>query len=245
MALSPQATLGEMTTHILEAIGEGGEGVAAPNTVAMVQSLLRRHQTILVKEAPWTINRQRIPISLPAGETVIDFPDGWDADDIGLITAQRTDTPQDMWDLSPTITTDDRAAWLNASFNAISYNPYKYDFLNSQIEVGPACTDDITIYIQGHTGKASLVEEDDIPNCDSTILEMRAEVAFRNARGGDFRAALPRLIKEADDYLDDLKPKQSLGRTVVMGQAHYELDPARKTWPLRDQRPWWLADRRP
>lgn len=245
MALSPQSTLGEMTTQVLEAIGEGGEGVAAPNTVAMVQSLLRRHQTILVKEAPWTINRQRIPISLPAGETFIDFPDGWDADDVGVISAERASNPQDQWDLDPTITTDDRSAWNNATFQAISYSPSKYDFTNGQIEVGPACTDDITIYIQGHTGKASLVEDDDIPNCDSTLLVMRAEVAFRNARGGDFRAALPRLIKEADDYLSDLKPKQGLARTIVMGQKHYVLDPARKNALQNVARPWWLADRRP
>ncbi len=245
MALRPQATLGEMAAEILEAIGEGGEGVAAPNTVQMVKSLLKRHQTILVKEAPWTINRQRLPISLLAGETVIDFPDGWDADDIGIVSAQRASNPQDIWDLSPTITTADRSAWLNHAFNAVSYNPYKYDFLAGQIEVGPACTEDITIYIQGHTGKASLVEDDDRPNCDSTLLAMRAEVAFRNARGGDFRAAMPRLIKEADDYRDDLKPKQGLSRTVVMGQGHYELDPARKQWPTLTARPWWLATMRP
>jgi len=244
MSLQPQQTLGEITSTILTAIGEGGEGVAAPATVAMVQELIRRHQSILVKDAPWTINRTRVAVELPANQTIVDWPDNFEPGSIELVTARKASDAQYEWDLSAGITSLDRSAWITAALSSTSYVPNKYDFLDGNIEVGPACTEDITLYFQGMIGKASLVEEGDRPNCDSIALALKAEIAFRNARGGDFRNAIPLLVKEYDDYVALLKPQQGNRRSIVIGRSWDINDPARRS-DNTQQRHWMFRNSRP
>lgn len=234
-----------MTAHVLEAIGEGGDGVAAPNTQAMVKTLLRRAQRKLVLKAPWTINRKSVEIALPAGDTSFEIPDGSTPGGIKRIAAKRATSPQDMWDLEGGITTDDRSAWLNnPSFDASTNSPSKYQFANGVAEVGPACTQAITLRVEYELGVAVLVEEGDRPNCDSTALEMAAELAFRNARGGDFRAGIAELKDDFIDYLEELKPRQGTPRTIQIGRRADIADPARRRDPIR-QRHWAYRNIRP
>jgi hypothetical protein len=244
MALTPQSTLGEITSQILEAIGEGGDGVAAPNTISMIHSLIQRHQTLLVNECPWTINRTRIEVELAANVTILDFPDGWEPGGIGTISVRRATNPQDEWTLVAGITADDRASWISGVLSANSYSPSNYTILDGSIEVGPACSEAVTIFIEGRVGKASMVEEDDRPNCDSTALAMKAEIAYRNARGGDFRNAIPVLMNDLRDYLSQLKPKQGVKRLIVPGSQFFANDPARRCDPMRS-RHWSVRDIRP
>ena len=244
MSLQPQQTLGEMTSTILTAIGEGGEGVAAPATVAMVQELIRRHQSILVKDAPWTINRTRVAVELPANQTIVDWPDAFEPGSIELVSARKATDAQYEWTLESGITAYDRSIWINAANTSVSFVPNKYDFLDGAIEVGPLCTEAITLYFQGMIGKASLVEDGDRPNCDSIALALKTEIAFRNARGGDFRNAIPVLMREYDDYIGLLKPQQGNRRSIVMGRSWDINDPARRT-DFHNQRHWMFRNSRP
>ena len=245
MAVQPQATLAEMTAHVLEAIGEGGDGVAAPNTQATIKSLLRRSQATMLLEAPWTINKRSVEIELPAGETSFEVPDGATFGSIRRIAAMRSDDPQDTWDLEGGISTADRSAWLsNPTLGAETNNPCKYEFTDGMIEVGPACSDDITIRVDYEVGVAVLVDEGDRPNCDSTALEMMAEIAFRNARGGDFRQGIPAVAASLSRYMDLLRPRQGTPRTIQIGRKADILDPARRR-SYTNQRHWADRNRRP
>ena len=245
MAVRQQPTLAEMTAHILEAVGEGGEGVAAPNTVAMVQALIRRNQKSLVLECPWTINRLSAEVELPAGQTEFEVPDGMDFGGFKRIAAMRADNPQDMWDLIPGITTDDRAAWLNnPSFDAASNCPYKYQFTDGMVEVGPACTQAITIRVEYESAASPLEDDGDRPQCDGTAREMRTEIAYRNARGGDLRAGIPAVAGALAIYLKELKPRQGTKRTIQIGRKADILDPARRRGNV-GQRHWAYRNVRP
>lgn len=245
MALTPQPTLLEMTAAVLDAVGEGGTGVAAPGTQAMVQSLIRRAQAQVQDEAEWTISRVTTTANLPAGEMTIEWPDDSQPGNIMGITAQRATSPQFIWDLIAGISTDDRSAWINSgAASAYAYSPTKFEYLNGMIEVGPACTQDITLTITYGLGSAILVSEGDRPNCDGLAIIMQAEILFRNARGGDFRAAIPKLQADYQKRLMAQKSRQGTGKQFVPGEAWNLTDPARRG-DGRRQRHWMYRDVRP
>lgn len=245
MALTPQPTLLEMTAAVLDAVGDGGNDVANPAQVAMVKSLIRRAQAQVQDEAEWVISRFTTVVSLPAGSTSIEWPDNTEPGNIQFIRAQRADSPQFIWDLQAGISTADRSLWLSAGgLSAYAYSPIKYEYLNGVIEVGPACTQDITLTIEYGIGVATLVADDDRPNCDGLAIVLQAEILYRNARGGDFRSAIPKL---QDDYRRRLmaqKARQGTSQTFSPGEAWDLTDPARRG-DGRMQRPWWLRDSRP
>ncbi len=245
MALTPQPTLVEMTATVLDGVGEGGNDVAAPNTEAMVQSLIRRAQALIQDKAEWTISRVTGDFSLPAGATTFDWPDNTQPGNIHFIRAKRTLNPQYAWDLIAGITTLDRSMWLNiAALNAFSYSPSKYDYLNGLIEVGPACTEAVTLTVEYGLGVAVLRAPQDRPNCDGLAITLLAEIFFRNARGGDFRNAIPQLETALSDRLESQRPRQGPKQATVIGRRWNMEDPARR-WDDRRQRHWLWRDVRP
>ena len=245
MALQPQATLEEMTADVLSAVGEGGDGVASAATEAMVQSLIRRANKQVQDDSGWTISRFTVTVNLPANETTFDWPDDSEPGNINFIKAQRASDAQYIWDLVAGITTMDRSQWLNtAALNAYSYAPSKYDFLNGVIEVGPPCVEDITLTIEAQTGPALLIDPGDRPNCDALAIVMQAEILFRNARGGDFRAAIPKLESDYRKWVITQKAKQGTKQAFVPGRRWNLEDPARR-WDDRPQRHWMWRDVRP
>lgn len=247
MALTLQPTLAEMTGDVLSAVGEGGTGVASAATEAMVQYFIKRAQVQIQDKYPWTVAYNSLVVNLPAGDTSIEWPDDSEPGNIHTISAQRADSPQFIWDLEAGITTDDRSIWLNAAQqNAFSYAPSRYAYLNGVIELGPACTQDITLTIYYEFGPAVMVSPGDRPRCDGLSVVMQAEILFRNHRGGDFRNALPKLEADFRERIATIRSKQMTPETFVLGDKWDVLDPARRRSNERTrQRPWWLRDVRP
>lgn len=246
MALTPQPTLAEMTQDVLAACGEGGTGVASASTLATVESFIRRAQKQIQDEAPWTIAYVTETVSLLAGELEIEFPDGSEPGLIHLIRAERADSPQYAWNLEAGITTDDRSLWLNISPQTVPfYAPSRYLYINGMIEVGPASAVDINLTLQYELGAAVMVEPGDRPNCDGLAVVMQAEILFRNARGGDFRAAIPKLQADLAQRIMRQKAKQMAPESFTPGDNWNIADPARRGWDNARQRHWMWRDVRP
>lgn len=245
MALLPQRTLEQIIGEVLSAIGEGEEGVASIATRSMVEDQVRRAQTLVRQEANWTINRVSVDITLPSGDTSIDWPDDTGPGEIERVSATIATNPKDQWDIIAGITTDDRALWLMGNFPIATYTPYKYDISNGVIELGPASSVDTIIRLDYLLGDDQLVDPGSRPRCDSTAVAMKAEMLVRNIRGGEFRAGIPILMKEYKDYLDRIKPKQGGARRVIQPGSEWDVnDPARRR-NLGVQRHWAFRDRRP
>jgi hypothetical protein len=245
MALQPQATLEEMIEEVLDGLGEGGEGVASAATRKQIETQLRRAQRLVRQDANWTINRIRTTQTLQAGQTEVEWPDDTEPGEISEITASKVTNPRDEWTLEPGITADDRSAWLAGNYGTETYCPYKYDFQNGMIVIGPSCSSDVTLNIAYYLSDSALRSPGSRPNCDATALVMKAEILVRNIRGGDFRTGITVLKEEFDRYIAAIKPKQGAAKKVIQpGSAWAENDPARRD-SGSTQRHWMYRNRRP
>lgn len=251
MALALQPTLSEIVAEVLNALGEGGSGVASAGTTVQCQTMARRAQAKLYQEAAWVINRIRFSTVLTGstqitGTQTIDWPDNVPVGHITRVSATRVSDPRIEWQIHAGITSDDRSTWNFGGFSPSTFTPFKYDFLNGQIELGPVNEADVNIYVQADQMPSPLKVENDRASVDGEAIIRLTEILLRNAIGGEYRQAVPALMSEYSEYLDSIKPKQGSGRTIVPGSQWAIDDPARPSnWVTTRQRHWMWRDRRP
>lgn len=243
MALALQPTLAEIVSEVLSAVGEGGTGVASPASQVIVKSLARRAQERLYVEARWTINRKRLGIALAADATQIEWPDDARVGSIHRVSCVRTADTDYEWTLTAGITPDDRTTWAYGSYDTTAPVPYKYDFLNDVIEVGPANSEACTIYVQYDEAPSALEADGDRPGCDGGALIRLTEILYRNHMGGDLRAGIPLLQNELTSYLARLRPRQGTSQGFAIGETWAADDMARGR--VSSARHWIDRNRRP
>lgn len=244
MALSQQATLAELTSELLTLIGQGGLGVANAQLSSRAEAAIRRAQQIVNIEAAWTINRKRAAIALLAGETEYEWPDDTQPGDILRVSAVRDANDKYEWDLEAGISSADRTSWNYGGFSTLQDVPFKYDFHDGVIEVGPASAGDVTIYMLYTLGANRMVDPSDRPSCDAEAVLRKAECVLRNDLGGEYREAVAQCEREYERYLGLIKPKQGNGATMVPG-AEWAFEDMSRRSRLTEQRHWAFRTRRP
>lgn len=244
MALALQPTLAELSSELLNLIGQGGTGVADPATQARARAAIRRGQAIVIQECPWTINRKRVGIALAALATTFNWPDDTEPGFIHRVSAVRSTNLLYEWDLSPGIDSDDRTSWAYGGFSTLQDTPFKYDIHDDTWEVGPACSDAVTIYLLYDVGRSVLTDDGDRPNCDGEAVLLQAEMVLRNQLGGTYREAVPLCAANYQKYMDRIKAKQGVPQTFVPGSTWIAEDMSRRV-NMNTQRHWAWRTRRP
>lgn len=245
MALALQPTLSDLTGELLTLIGQGGTGVANAALSSRAEAAIRRAQAIINNEADWTINRKRVAIALASGATSFDWPDDVNPGDIIRISAVRDSNDKYEWDLVGGIDSEDRTSWAYGGFSTVQDVPFKFEFHDGTIEVGPAASSDVTIYLFYTVAASPMVAPGDRPNCDGEAVLRKAEIILRNQLGPEYQSAIAGCEKEYERYMDLIKPKQGASIGFITGGSWGAEDMARRSWRQNQQRHWAFRSRRP
>lgn len=245
MALALQPTLAELTGELLTLIGQGGTGVANASLNSRAEAAIRRAQILVNQEADWTINRKRVAVALAASATTFDWPDDVNPGDIIRVSAVRNSNTKYEWDLDGGIDADDRTSWAYGSFSTVQDVPFKFDFHDGTIEVGPAASSAVTIYLLYLAAPSAMSVPSDRPNCDGEAVLRKAEIVLRNALGPEYQSAVAMCEKDYERYISLIKPKQGVGGGLILGGDWGQMDMAKRTWSHNQQRHWAFRDRRP
>lgn len=245
MALPLEPTLADLTSELLTLVGQGGNGVASASMSARAEAAIRRAQKLVNLEADWTINRRRLAVALDADATEIDWPDDTLPGSIQRISAVRDSDNKYEWELAGGITPADRTSWNYGGFSTLQDVPFKYSYHDGVIEVGPASSSAVTLYVAYVVGPSDLVSPDDRPNCDGEAVLRKAEIVLRNQLGGTYREALPACIAEYERYIKLLRPRQGEEDMIAIGSDWAFQDMARRTQRDNQQRHWAFRTRRP
>lgn len=245
MALPLESTLADITGELLTLIGQGGQGIASPSLSARAEAAIRRAQKLINLEADWTINRRRLAIALASGATQFDWPDDTAPGYIEGITAVRDSNNKYEWSLSGGITAADRTSWAHGGFATVQDVPFKYSLHDGIIEVGPAASSSVTLYMAYVVGSANLVGPGDRPNCDSEAVLLRSEIILRNQLGGSYREALPDCQSAYNRYMTLITPRQGEEDVIAVGGQWGFDDASRRTQRQTQQRHWAFRSRRP
>ncbi len=245
MALPLESTLADLTGELLTLVGQGGLGVASAALEARAQATIRRAQKLVNLEANWTINRRRLAIALDANATEFDWPDDTAPGYVESITARKTADNKYEWNLTGGITAEDRTSWAYGGFSTVVDVPFKYSYHDGIIEVGPASSSAVTLFMTYVLGAASMVSPGDRPNCDAEAVLLRAEIVLRNQLGGSYREAIPECEVGYQRYLGLIKVRQGEDDMLVIGADWAFQDMARRTMRDNQQRHWAFRTRRP
>lgn len=245
MALALQPTLAALTAELLTLIGQGGTGVANAALNARAEASIRRAQLLVNQEADWTINRKRASVALAANATTFDWPDDVNPGDIIRVSAVRNSNLKYEWDLTGGIDSDDRTSWAYGGFSTVQDVPYKFDFHDGTIEVGPAASGAVTIYLYYTVAPSPMTVPDDRPNCDGEAVLRKAEIVLRNQLGPEYQSAVPGCTIDYNRYLDLVKHKQGATAGFQPGGTWGSMDMARRTWRQNQSRHWAFRTRRP
>lgn len=245
MALPLEPSLADLTSELLTLVGQGGNGVASAAMNSRAEGAIRRAQKVVCLEAGWTINRRRLAVALDASAITVDWPDDTAPGYIESVSAVRNSSNKYEWELQGGITPADRTSWNYGGFSTLQDVPFKYSFHDGVIEVGPASSSAVTLYIAYVVGAADLVNPDDRPNCDGEAVLRKAEVILRNQLGGSYRDALAGCEAEYRRYIDLIRPRQGEEDTMNIGSEWAFDDMSRRNQRPTEQRHWAFRTRRP